>query len=172
MRRGRPPGRDRRRRRATRTPTIARLRPPAAFDQQVFDRFLPQRQVRLLFDEPLDFLLIGLLVGLGPGAVHGRALAAVEHAELDAGGVDRPAHGAAQGVDLADDLPLGHAADGRIAAHLADRVEVGRQQRGGRAHPRRRHRRLAPGMSAADDDDVEVVCRSHTLMIEWRGTAG
>ena len=115
------------RRRSALRPSCRRL-----LDQQVFDHFLPQRQVGLLFDEPLDFLLIGFFVGLGPRAVHGRPFAAIEQAELDAGGVDGPAHRPAQGVDLADDLPLGHAADGRIAAHLADRVAIGGQQGGAR----------------------------------------
>ena len=97
---------------------------PDRFGQQILDDFLPQRQSWLLFDQAFDFLLIGLLVGLGPRAVHGRAFAAVQHAELNAGGVDRPAHQPAQGVDLAHDLPLGHAADGRVAAHLADGIAV------------------------------------------------
>ena len=126
------------------------------FDQQIFDRLLPQRESRLGFEDASDFLLIGPLVGLGAGAVHGGPLAAVEHAELDAGGVDGPAHGAAQGVDLADDLPLAHAADGRIAAHQGDGVEVAGQQRGFRAHPRRGQRRLGAGMAAADHQDVEM----------------
>ena len=60
--------------------------------------------------------------------MHGRALGAVEHAELDAGGVDDLAHLAAEGVDLADDLPLGDAADGRVAAHLGDGVGIHREQ--------------------------------------------
>ena len=100
------------------------------FDEQVFHRFLPQREPRLRFEDSSDFLLIGPFVGLGAGAVHGGALAAIEHAELDAGGVDGQAHGAAEGVDFADDLPLAHAADGRIAAHLGDGVEIAGQQRG------------------------------------------
>ena len=89
--------------------------------------------------------------------MHGRALAAVEHAELDAGGVDGPAHGPAQGVDLADDLPLGHAADGRIAAHLGDGVEVAGQQRGPCADACGGRGRLGAGMPAADHQNVEVV---------------
>ena len=136
---------------------------PSLLDQQVLDHLLPQREIRLLFDDPLDLVLIGLLVGLGPRAVHGRALAAVEQAELDAGGVDRPAHQPAQGVDLADDLPLGDAADGRVAAHLADGVAIGRQQRGPRPEPRSGQRRLGPGMPGADHDHVEIVVGAHAI---------
>ena len=83
-------------------------------------------------------------------------LAAVEHAELDARGVDGPAHGAAQGVDFADELPLGHAADGRIAAHLGDGIEIAGQQCGPRAMRAGGRGRLGARMAAADHQDVEI----------------
>ena len=38
-----------------------------------------------------------------------------------------------------------------------DGVEIARQQRGLRPHPRSRQRRLRAGMSAADDQDVEFI---------------
>ena len=95
------------------------------------------------------------------GAVHGGAFAAIEHAELDAGGVDGAAHRAAQGVDFADDLPFGHAADGRIAAHLADGIEVGGQQCGLGADACRGQGRLGARMSAADDQNVVIVESAH-----------
>ena len=72
-------------------------------------------------------------------------------------GVGEHAHHAAERVDLADDLPLGHSADRRIAAHLADGVAVHRQQRGAQAHPRRGQGRLEPGMPRAHHDDIESV---------------
>ena len=137
------------------------------FDDQVVGGLLAQGQPRLVLDDPLHLLLISHAVGLGAGAVHGGPLAAVEHAELDAGRVDRPGHGPAQGVDLAHDLPLGHAPDGRVAAHLGDGIEIAGQQRGRCPHARRRQRRLAPGMPGADHHDVEVV-RRHTRNVEPR----
>ena len=122
--------------------------------------------------DALDFELIGFFVGLGAGAVHRRTFAAIEQAELDAGGVDRPAHRAAQGVDLADDLSLGHAADGRIAAHLADGVAVGRQQCGLGPQPRRRQCRLGARMSGADHQHVVVVESGHRTIISGKGAGG
>ena len=63
---------------------------------------------------------------------------------------------AVEGVDLADQVALAQAADGRVAGHLADRLElVGEQQRA-RAQPRGRGRGLAAGVAAADDDHVEL----------------
>src|SRR5262249_5208540 len=96
------------------------------FNHQVLHDLLPQVQTRLVSDQPLHLLLIGFLVGLGPRAVHGRAFAAIEHAELNARGIDRAPHDAAERVDLAGNLPFGHATDGRVAAHLPNRVETDR----------------------------------------------
>ena len=122
-----------------------------------------------MFDE----LLIGPLVGLGSRPVHGGALAAVEHAEVDAGLVDGPAHDAAQRVDLANDLPLGHATNGRVAAHLGHRIEVvGEQDRLG-AHPRSGQCGLAAGMARSDDDDIVLVdVSAHRLHLRAAGASG
>src|SRR5438477_8886112 len=93
-------------------------------EQQSLDEFLTERQVWLLLDHPLHRELVELLIALGPRRVHGRALGAVEHPELDAGRVGDTAHCPTEGIDLADDLPLGDAADGRVATHLADGIGV------------------------------------------------
>ena len=119
----------------------------------------------------LDELLIGPFVGLGPGPVHGGAFAAIEHAEVDAGGVDGPAHHAAQGVDFPHDLPLGDTADGRVAAHLGDGVEVVGKEGGPGTHPRSGQGGLAPGVPGSDDDDIVVVdVPAHTFHL--RGVTG
>src|SRR5260370_11404714 len=100
--------------------------------------------------------LVELLVCLGARRVHRRALRLVEHAELDSAGVDALAHLAAEGIDLADNLSLGDAADGRVAAHLRDGVGAHRQERGAQPHPGGGQRRLDAGMPGADDDHVEI----------------
>ena len=101
--------------------------------------------------------LIQLLIGLSARGVHGGAFGAIEHAELDGAGIGDFAHLAAQGVNFADDLSLGDAADSRVAAHLRHGVGVHGQEGGAQAHPRRRQRRLYPGMPGANDDHVEIV---------------
>jgi hypothetical protein len=93
-------------------------------EEQPFDHLLAEREVGLGLDAVFHGELVELLVGLSAGRVHGRALGPVEHAELDGAGVDPFTHFAPEGVDLADDLPLGDAADGRVAAHLGDGVGV------------------------------------------------
>ena len=68
-----------------------------------------------------------------------------------------PPHLAPERVDLPHDLPLGDSADGRVAAHLADRVEVHRHERGLGPHAGRRQRRLAPRVARSDHHDIEIV---------------
>src|SRR5439155_25640514 len=96
-------------------------------------------------------------------SVHGRAFAAVEQAELDAGGINRLAHHPAQGIDLPYDLSLGHTADRWVATHLGDGVTICGQQADARPDPRSRHRGLHARVARADDKHVVlVVARRHT----------
>ena len=88
----------------------------------------------------------------------------VEQAELDADGVGDFAHDAAERVDFADEVALGHAADGRIAAHLGDEVEVHGDERGLEAHARGGHGRFAAGVPGAHHDDIVLFSKSHPIL--------
>ena len=70
-------------------------------------------EVRLLGQQRLHGLAIELAIGLRARAAHGRALAQVEHAELDAGAVDGAAHDAVERIDLAHQVALAQPADRR-----------------------------------------------------------
>jgi len=118
---------------------------------------LAQIQVFLRFDDAFQFGLIRPLVGLCPGAVHGRAFAAVQQAELDARGVDGLPHRSAQRIDLADDMALGHASDRRIATHLRHGVRIRRQQGRASAHPGCGQRRFGAGVTGPDNDHIVFV---------------
>ena len=74
---------------------------------------------------------------MGPQGVDRRALASVEHPVLDAGPVCSPAHLAAQGIQLPDQVALAGAADGRVAGHIAHSVQVDGENNGLQAHPGR-----------------------------------
>ncbi len=71
-------------------------------------------------EQALHFQGVFVFIRLCPRPPDGRAFGAVEHAELNAGGIGGEAHQSAEGVDFADHLPLGQSADGGIAGHLAD----------------------------------------------------
>ncbi len=132
-------------------------RDPAPLDQERLDHLLAEGEVLLPFDGLLGQELVGFFVALRPGAVHRRALAPVQKTELDGGRVGEYPHGATQRVDLTNDLPLGHAPDRRVAAHLPGAIAVDRQQRGPATHPRRGQAGLHAGMSRTHDDDVIAV---------------
>ena len=106
-----------------------------------------------------------LLVALRAGRPHGRAARGVQQAELDADGVGDLAHDAAEGVDFADEVSLGDAADGGIAGHLRDEIDVQGEERGAQAHAGGGHRGLASGMAGADHDYVVCSVNSTTMRI-------
>ena len=133
------------------------------FHQQPFDQLLPQRQILLVLDPALHGELVEFLVALGARRVHRRALARVQHAELNSAGIGASTHDAAECVDLADDLPLGDATDGRVATHLGHGVRIHREQTRFRAEPSRRHRRLDTCVSGPDYNHIEREGERHEL---------
>ena len=80
--------------------------------------------------------------------------AVVEQAHLDESLVGQLTHGAAQGVNLTDQMTLGRAADAGVAAHPANRIQIHGQQQGSAAHIGRRQRRFDSGVSPADHNDI------------------
>jgi hypothetical protein len=127
--------------------------PPARHHQPLHQRLL-EVEPGLGLDPGLHGHVVALLVVLRPGRVHRRTLLGVQGAELDGGAVGDLRHLAAEGVDLLDQLPLGHAADRGAARHGRKFVEVDRQQQHAAAHAGRGQRCLAAGVSGADDEDV------------------
>ena len=81
-------------------------------------------QVRRFGDKRLHGAPIELAVGLGARPLDGGAFAAVEHPELDAGGVGGAPHHAVERVDLAHQMALAQAPDGGVARHFANGGEA------------------------------------------------
>ena len=121
---------------------------------QILDRRGDHIEICRRLDSGAHGLAIELAVGLGARALNGGPLRAVQHAELNAGLVGDAAHQPVQRVDLADQMALAEPANGRIAGHLADGLDLVRDQRRARAHARGRGRGLATGVSAANHDHI------------------
>jgi len=134
---------------------------PVALHHQVINRLLEQPQVGLVLEHPANGGLVQNTVGLGPRGTHGRALARVEDAKLDAALVGGQRHGAAHGIDFLDQVALADAADRGVAAHLPQRFDVVAEQQSLAAHAGRRQRGLGAGMAAADDDHVKFLRVKH-----------
>ena len=129
-------------------------RDPPALQDQVVHPLLEQVQARLLLQGAAHERLVELAVGLGAGGAYRRPLAGVEDAPLDTGGVRGPGHEAAQGVDLPHQVALADAADGRVAGHLAQGLDVLGQEQGAGPAACRGQGRLAPGVTAAHHDHL------------------
>ncbi len=136
-----------------------------AVEQQAVGVLLEQREVRFGVEQLADGAPVQRAVRLRARGAHGRAFARVQRAEVNAGAVDRTRHAAAERVDLLRQVPLADAADGRVAAHLAQRFQVLREEQRAHAHARRRERSLGAGVSAADHDATVFRSVLHELAI-------
>ena len=128
--------------------------PTVAEDQPGYRR-LEKLQIRLQLQGMLQPKLIRLLVALRARRLHGGALRLVEQPKLDSGQIGVYRHLAAQGVDFTHDLPLRLPADGGVARHLRDRIEIPRKQQGARPRSRGGERRLATGMAGTTNNHIE-----------------
>lgn len=106
------------------------------------------------FESGFGAKLVSLFVALGARGSDTRPLGGVKHAALDGSGVRVECHEAAEGVNLADYVALGQAADRWVAGHLAHGVGILREEEGLATKARRGQRGLDPGMAGAEDDDV------------------
>lgn len=123
---------------------------------------LDDGQVALRGDDGLHPLGVFLLSALAARRPYGRTAALVERLRLKRGGVGVLPHLAAKRVQLADEMALGKSADGRIARHRRNRRLPRGDEKGASPHPRRRQRRFASGMSAADHQDInQTTCPAH-----------
>src|SRR5690606_15712532 len=129
----------------------------AVLDHEIVDALLEQRETRLALEHATDRLLVEHAIGLRAGRTHRGTLAGVQHLEMNPGGIGRDGHRAAERVDLLREMRLADPADRRVAAHLAEGLDVLRDEQRLDAHARGRKRRLGAGMAAADDDAAETV---------------
>jgi hypothetical protein len=74
---------------------------------------------------------------------------------LDGGDIRVHSHLATKCIDFPDDLTFGLATDGRIAAHLGNRIDVAGEKQGGGAHSRGGQRCLNASVSGAAYDHIE-----------------
>ncbi len=129
---------------------------PATAQQQIFDTLLQQAQPGLRFQHPTNGLAVEHPVCLRPRGTDRWSLAGIERAKVDARAVRGACHGAAERIDLPRQVTLADTADGRIAAHLPERIEIVGQQQRACAGSRRGESRLGSGVASAHHDAVEL----------------
>ena len=80
---------------------------------------------------------------------------------MDARLIGSERHRAPERVDLLDQMALSDAPDRGVARHLAQRLDVVREQKRAATYAGRGERGLRAGMTAADDNDVETHGKLH-----------
>ena len=112
-----------------------------------------------LFDDEIGLLLkqsahpdaILLFVALSSRRPHSRPTARIQQSKLNTDLVGQLTHDAAKSVDLPDEMSLRNPADGGIAGHLCNEIEIQRHKCRPQPHSRRRDRSFATGMAGAND---------------------
>ena len=127
---------------------------PVLRDDKILGLGLDHREARLVGNRLLHRGGVEPPIRLRARTTHCRPLAAIEHPELDSSAVGHPAHQSVEGIDFADKMTLAQASDGRIAGHCTDGGKSVRDECGPGPQACRRRRRLAAGMTPADDNDV------------------
>ncbi len=129
---------------------------------QLRDFGLQDPEIRLVFQDFAHAQAILFLIALGARRPDGWPAAGIQQAKLNPDGVRHLAHYAAHGVDFAHQMALGDSADGGVARHLGDQIQVHRDHRGLQAQARAGSRGFTARVSGADYNHV-VTIRHFTL---------
>ena len=97
---------------------------PVTLQQQVIHRLLEEGEIGLVLQRLSNGLTIQDTVCLGARGSNRGALAGIENSELDTGVIGGNSHDATQRIDFLDEMSLTNAANGRIAGHLAQGVQI------------------------------------------------
>ncbi len=131
--------------------------------EQTSDHSLRELEPRELLEQRPHGAAVQRPVALRSRRPDGGTLRTVEHTELDRRAIGRPTHDAAEGIDLAHHGALRDPADGGIAGHLPNRVEVGGQEEDAGTEAGSHHRSLRSCMAGSHHDHVIVDSHKHKL---------
>ena len=140
----------------------------AVLDDEIGALLLEQREVGLVLERAANERLVQHAIRLHARRAHRRTLAGVQRARLDRRRIGASRHDTAQRVDLLDQVSLADAADGGVAAHLAQRLDALREQQRARTHAGSRQRGFGARVPATHDDYVKNACRTHGIAARSR----
>src|SRR6218665_1795615 len=135
--------------------------PPVALEHQVIHGLLEQPQPGLVLQPAADRGLVQQAIGLRARGPHRRAFGTVENAKLYAALVRGQRHRATERIHLLDQMALANAANGGVAAHLAQSLQALGQQQRPLPQARSSQRGLGARMASADDDHIEFLRIQH-----------
>ena len=79
-------------------------------------------------------------------------------------------HFTPEGVNFLYKLCLRETADGGIARHQRDGIEIDVEEERFASHPRRGQGRFTARMSGTDDNHIKFLWQAHTVLLELRAT--
>jgi len=132
-----------------------------SLDEQITDCALEQSQTGLSFNDFSHSGAIKRTVCLCASRAHGGALAGVESAEVDASSICSLCHGTTERVDFTNYMPLANSTDGGITGHCTDRFNTVGDQHCALPQASAGERCLGTGVTAANDDDIELLGMLH-----------
>ena len=132
------------------------------FNHKTCGAVLPHIEVWSVLNHFSPLLHKAHTVGLRTRTPHGRALGAIEHAELNRSTVGDNTHLSAHSVDFTHNLPLGNATHGRIAAHLCNLVHIHGYEQRSRAQSGGGTGSLTTGV--AGTNHYHIIVESHNLL--------
>jgi len=97
-----------------------------------------------------------LTVHLRPGGANRWPFPRIELPELNPRLIGRLGHLSAQGIDLFDEMAFAQPADGRVAGHIPDLIDVLSDEEGRVPHPGAGQGSLNPGMTSSYHNDVVI----------------
>ena len=136
----------------------------SALHQKLGDGRLLELQIRFPFENVLHMFLIAAAVCLCAKGMYGGSFAAVEHPILNAAGIGGFCHLSAERIEFTHQMPFAGAADGRVAGHIADGIQIDGKNNGAKTEPCGSQRRFNSGMTGADHGNIKFSCEiSHII---------
>ena len=130
--------------------------------EQVGHESLPKVQVRRGLQRLSHLQTIQCSISLRSGSLDGRPTRAIKQTELDTGAIDHSTHNSAKSINLAHEMSLTDAADGWIAGHLSNKIEIESDDCRLGTDSGRGRSRFTAGVASADYHYIEVFVEDHS----------
>ena len=137
-----------------------------SFHKQIFNRCLLYIEIWFALNHPLQPELIRLLIALRARSPNRRPLLCIEHSKLNPRLIGVDSHLATECIDFPGKVSFCKAANGRIAGHLPDRVEIGGKQQSLAANASARQCCFSAGMTGTYNNYIIPfgICE-HTVLL-------
>ena len=138
----------------------------SSFDLYTRDTILPKVDIGRLFEHSSPLCGEQVAIILGTRAPHGRALATVQHPELDRATVAYDPGIASNGIYFPHDLALRNTTHCRVAAHLANDAHIHGHQQDFRSHVSSSSSGLTAGVPTSHYHNVVWLRIVHVFHVE------